>query len=172
MSKLIDHVCGFPLLESLYIGGSARHFATVRPLSKEPPPKLRTLIISDPVFADWLLSLDPVPKQISTIVLRDIKLPHQWLAINEYLTSAAGMAIRSLTFPLSLVVGFCTSSKKSGFIEESREPSYFKVDLIKADLDLVTSYRLPVYGIYTVQKLFDGRISVDAGFLVASPGVC
>ncbi|KAJ7635795.1 hypothetical protein DFH06DRAFT_1434513 [Mycena polygramma] len=98
MSTLIDHVCGFPLLESLYIGGSARYSATVRPLSQEPPPKLRALIISDPVFADWLLSLDPIPKQISTIVLRDIKLPHQWLAINEYLTSTAGMAIRSLTF--------------------------------------------------------------------------
>jgi hypothetical protein len=98
MSMLIDHVCAFPFLESLYIGGSARYSTSLPPLSREPPPRLNTLIISDPVFADWLLSLDSTPTQISTIVLREIRLPHQWSAINRYLSSAAAHAIRSLTF--------------------------------------------------------------------------
>ncbi|KAJ6536824.1 hypothetical protein B0H19DRAFT_1382699 [Mycena capillaripes] len=98
MSTLIDHVCGFPLLESLYISGSARYSTLLRPRSREPPRKLKTLMITNPVFTDWLLSLDPVPTQISTVVLRDIRMPHQWSAINKYITSAAGPAIRSISF--------------------------------------------------------------------------
>lgn len=98
MSTLIDHVCAFPVLESLYIGGSARYTVTEKPRSTEPPPRLTKLIISNPVFADWLLSLDPVPMHISTVVLRDIRLPHQWSVIDRYLGSVAATAIRSLTF--------------------------------------------------------------------------
>jgi len=97
MATLVDHVCAFPFLESLYIGGSASYSAIGEPRAREPPPRLKTLIISDPVFADWILSLDLVPTQISTVVLRDIRLPYQWAAINRYLSSAAATVIHSLT---------------------------------------------------------------------------
>ncbi|KAF8202734.1 hypothetical protein K438DRAFT_583770 [Mycena galopus ATCC 62051] len=98
MPTLIDHICVYPFLESLYIGGSARYAITGQPLSTKPPARLKTLIISDPVFAEWILSLDPMPTQISTVVLRDVRLPHQWSAINRYFDSPAAAAIRSLTF--------------------------------------------------------------------------
>ncbi|KAJ7696934.1 hypothetical protein B0H17DRAFT_1130590 [Mycena rosella] len=99
IATLVDHVCAFPLLESLYVGGSARYTADVYPATQSLPPKLRTLVISNPVFAHWVLSLDPVPTQISTIILRYINLPEQWDEINRYLASpAAAAGIHSLTF--------------------------------------------------------------------------
>ncbi|KAJ7087074.1 hypothetical protein C8R44DRAFT_893242 [Mycena epipterygia] len=101
MATLIDHVCAFPLLESLYIGGSARYNTDDEwsvPTSQAMPRKLHTLIICDPVFATWALSLDPVPTQISTIVLRHIRLPNHHAEVNRYLASPAAAGIRSLTF--------------------------------------------------------------------------
>ncbi|KAJ7452701.1 hypothetical protein B0H11DRAFT_282532 [Mycena galericulata] len=99
MATLIDHICAFPLLESLYIGGSAQFFhGGLFPTARELPPKFHTLIICDPVFAHWVLSLDPPPTQISTIVLRHIRLPDQWAAVNRYLGSPCAAGIRSLTF--------------------------------------------------------------------------
>ncbi|KAJ7493792.1 hypothetical protein FB451DRAFT_1491198 [Mycena latifolia] len=98
MATLVDHVCAFPMLESLYVGGSARYTNDLQPLSQSVPPRLHTLIISDPVFAHWVLSLDQIPTQISTIVLRSIKLPEQWDAINQYLASPAATGIHSLAF--------------------------------------------------------------------------
>ncbi|KAJ7092323.1 hypothetical protein B0H15DRAFT_170255, partial [Mycena belliarum] len=97
-ATLIDHVCAFPLLESLYVGGSAQYTAGSDPVAQALPPQLHTLIITDPVFANWVVSLDPVPTQLSTIILRFLKLPEHWEAINRYLTSPAAAGIFSLAF--------------------------------------------------------------------------
>lgn len=98
MATLVDHICAFPFLESLYIGGSARFSDSPRPTSMALPPRFHTLVICNPVFATWVLSLDPPTTQISTIVLRYIRLPDQWSAINQYLGSPSAAGIHSLTF--------------------------------------------------------------------------
>ncbi|KAJ7183513.1 hypothetical protein C8R46DRAFT_1209674 [Mycena filopes] len=96
METLVAHVCAFPLLEMLSIGGSARSTTALAP-SGSLPPRLHTLVISNPIFAEWILTLDPVPTQLSTIILRDLRLPYQWAAAARYLASPAARAIRSLT---------------------------------------------------------------------------
>ncbi|KAJ7743680.1 hypothetical protein DFH07DRAFT_925294 [Mycena maculata] len=98
MATLIDHICAFPLLESLYIGGSARFSEDLRPMAKALPPKFHALVMCNPVFAHWVLSLDVPPMQISTLVLRYIRLPDHWAEINQYLCSPCASGIRSLTF--------------------------------------------------------------------------
>ncbi|KAJ7131930.1 hypothetical protein C8R46DRAFT_1048457 [Mycena filopes] len=100
IATLVDHVCAFPLLETLSIGGSARSTTALGP-SGSLPPRLHTLVISNPIFAEWILTLDPVPTQLSTIILRDLRLPYQWAAAARYLASPAARTIRSLTLDRS-----------------------------------------------------------------------
>ncbi|KAJ7036712.1 hypothetical protein C8F04DRAFT_1257595 [Mycena alexandri] len=153
MAILVDHVCAFPLLETLYIGGSARYSIISRPRSCTLPSKLHTLIISNPIFAEWVISPDPVPSQISTIVLRDIRQPYQWSAINRYLASAAAPAIRSLTFhgypqqPFS-PLDFENLEELQELIVEHRSPAVALFDILHGLRGSPTCNTLETIGLY------------------------
>ncbi|KAJ7257843.1 hypothetical protein C8J57DRAFT_1721143 [Mycena rebaudengoi] len=89
---LVDYVCGFPLLESLSLGDIS--IVLRRPKSTALPPNLHTLDVSEPSILDWLLTLDPIPQKISTLILRGIG-NHR---INQYLRNGAtARAVQSLT---------------------------------------------------------------------------
>ncbi|KAJ6620536.1 hypothetical protein B0H10DRAFT_2021955 [Mycena sp. CBHHK59/15] len=98
MATLVDYVCAFPLLEYFYVGGSATYTTQVRPFAKALPPRLHTLGITNPVFVHWVLSLEPMPQQLRTTILRAIRLSEKWPAINRFLDSAAAIGVQSLIF--------------------------------------------------------------------------
>lgn len=116
---LMDHICAFPRLESLDVGGSARftvdeaaqyHHCDYRAL----PRRLHTLIVRNTVVVEWLMSLpDPAApgtaqgSSITTLVIKHIRLPEQWVGIQRYFTSVNAAGIRALAFH---GCDFCASS--------------------------------------------------------------
>ncbi|KAJ7635673.1 hypothetical protein DFH06DRAFT_1220189 [Mycena polygramma] len=80
---IVDYICAFPRLESLRLTG---------------PPKLHTLYTDHPLIVDWILSLHPVPKQITTICFDEFRRSAgHWLEVNKYLRNPAAENIQSLT---------------------------------------------------------------------------
>ncbi|KAJ7257822.1 hypothetical protein C8J57DRAFT_1234958 [Mycena rebaudengoi] len=68
-----------------------------RPKSTALPPNLHTLDVPEPSILDWLLTLDPIPPQISTLILRGIRNQER-PRINQYLRNGATAgAVQSLT---------------------------------------------------------------------------
>ncbi|KAJ7789725.1 hypothetical protein B0H14DRAFT_2943671, partial [Mycena olivaceomarginata] len=64
------------------------------------PPRLHTLHIAHPLISDWIISLDPVPNQITTLGLLHIH-DNDWPGINRYLDSVAAKSVQSLIFSYS-----------------------------------------------------------------------
>ncbi|KAJ7257805.1 hypothetical protein C8J57DRAFT_545492 [Mycena rebaudengoi] len=94
LDKLVDYVCGFPLLESLSLG--LMSIVPRRPKSTALPPNLHTLDVPEPSILDWLLTLDPIPQQISTLIFRGLRVGRP--RINQYLRNGATAGVvQSLT---------------------------------------------------------------------------
>lgn len=98
---IVDYICRFPLLECLRIVGGPSIDHSIQPTSLELPPRLHTLHTDHPLFSDWIISLDPVPTQITTFGLVKIsgfRNHRRWPEINRYLVSSAAENIHSLIF--------------------------------------------------------------------------
>ncbi|KAF7347031.1 hypothetical protein MVEN_01456700 [Mycena venus] len=99
LDSLVPYICAFPHLESLRIRGLPDDIDEyIEPgTSFVLPPRLHTLHIAHPLISDWIISLDPVPKQITTLGLLHIHW-NDWPGINRYLSSAAAEGVQSLIF--------------------------------------------------------------------------
>ncbi|KAJ7659583.1 hypothetical protein DFH06DRAFT_1326588 [Mycena polygramma] len=98
LASIIDYICAFPLLESLKVAGLTGDAKPTVPTSAGLPPRLHTLYAGNPLITEWITSLNPVPKHITTVCFLDfIEFPNLWSAINKYLRSPAGATINSIT---------------------------------------------------------------------------
>ncbi|KAJ7653651.1 hypothetical protein DFH06DRAFT_1299224 [Mycena polygramma] len=81
LHSIVDYICAFPLLESLKIWGTPRTL-TLEP-SGEPlalPPQLHTMHAGHPLVTNWILTLDPVPKQLTKLIVLD----RGWTRMNRH----------------------------------------------------------------------------------------
>ncbi|KAF7347005.1 hypothetical protein MVEN_01453600 [Mycena venus] len=99
LDSLVPYICALPHLESLRIRGLPDDIDdSIEPgTSLALPPRLHALHIAHPLISDWIISLDPVPKQITTLGLLHIHW-NDWPGINRYLSSAAAEGVQSLIF--------------------------------------------------------------------------
>ncbi|KAJ7635786.1 hypothetical protein DFH06DRAFT_1336423 [Mycena polygramma] len=98
LNIIVDYICALPLLESVKITGAPRYtIDPTRPVSTTLPRRLHTLHTNIHLITGWILSLEPIPKQITTICLGELKCPAgHWPTVNEYLGSVAGENIQGL----------------------------------------------------------------------------
>ncbi|KAJ6460064.1 hypothetical protein C8R47DRAFT_1059102 [Mycena vitilis] len=95
---IVDYICAFPRLESLRLTGPPKSMDHTPPGSIALPPRLHTLYTNHPLIVDWILSLHPVPKQITTMCLNEFKgSGGDWFEVNKYLHNHAAENIQSLT---------------------------------------------------------------------------
>ncbi|KAJ7354587.1 hypothetical protein DFH08DRAFT_855339 [Mycena albidolilacea] len=102
LRSVIDYICAYPLLECVTIKGMPKMITPTKPMSRALPPRLHTMHAGHPLVADWILTLDPVPKQIMTLGLVGFGLEDRWPIINAYLSSTAAVNITSLIFDDSI----------------------------------------------------------------------
>ncbi|KAJ7087101.1 hypothetical protein C8R44DRAFT_31405 [Mycena epipterygia] len=99
LGSIVDYVCALPVLEYLEIRGYTISFDAIQPTSVALPPRLHTLLAGNLVITDWILSLEPIPTQLTTLGL--INFPRfrgKWPDVNKYLNSPAAENIQSLVF--------------------------------------------------------------------------
>ncbi|KAJ7618302.1 hypothetical protein DFH06DRAFT_1107180 [Mycena polygramma] len=95
---IVDYICAFPRLESLRLTGPPKSMDHTPPGSMVLPPRLHTLYTDHPLIVDWILSLHPIPKQITTIRFDEFRhSAGHWLEVNKYLRNPAAENIQSLT---------------------------------------------------------------------------
>ncbi|KAJ6485441.1 hypothetical protein C8R47DRAFT_1216992 [Mycena vitilis] len=103
LNIIVDYICALPLLESVKITGAPRYtIDPTPPVSTALPPRLHTLHTNIPLITSWILSLEPIPKQITTLCFGELKSPTgHWHTVNEYLGSAAGGNIQALLLDIT-----------------------------------------------------------------------
>ncbi|KAJ7353668.1 hypothetical protein DFH08DRAFT_857436 [Mycena albidolilacea] len=102
LNSIFPYICACPHLESLHIRGLPVYIDKNMDsgMSLALPPRLHTLHIAHPLISDWIISLDPVPNQITTLGLLHIH-DNDWPGINRYLDSVAAKSVQSLIFSYS-----------------------------------------------------------------------
>ncbi|KAJ7743683.1 hypothetical protein DFH07DRAFT_777297 [Mycena maculata] len=99
LDVIADYVCSFPFLESFEIRGLPDDVDPTIPASLALPPRLHTLHTGHILFTDWILTLDPIPAQITNLGLTDFPgFQGKWSAVNRYLNSPAAENIHTLFF--------------------------------------------------------------------------
>ncbi|KAJ7450329.1 hypothetical protein B0H11DRAFT_2077818 [Mycena galericulata] len=99
LDGIVDYVCSYPLLESLEIRGLPDNVNPTPPASLALPPQLHTLRIGHKLFTDWIITLTPAPKQLTTLELIGIPgFQSKWSAMNRYLSSPAAENTQTIIF--------------------------------------------------------------------------
>lgn len=99
LDGVADYVCAFPSLESLAICGLPDDINPMQPAALALPPRLHTLRTGHKLFTDWILTLAPMPAQITTLELVGVpRFQLKWSAMNRFLTSPAAENINTLIF--------------------------------------------------------------------------
>ncbi|KAJ6514323.1 hypothetical protein C8R47DRAFT_1313647 [Mycena vitilis] len=101
LHSVVDYICAFPFLESLTVDGRPSFIVHQPAVPRTLPAGLHTIRVGHPLIVDWILTLDPLPSQITTVHLVDFGCTTsvlRWHHINAYFESPAAAFLESLTF--------------------------------------------------------------------------
>ncbi|KAJ7049275.1 hypothetical protein C8F01DRAFT_1378774 [Mycena amicta] len=98
LGPFIDLISSFSSITVLRLVGEPNNvIRTPAPKATALPPSLHTLSCSNTIFHDWVISLDPIPTQITTVDLSDFgKTWCSWDDINPYFRSGAVETVHTL----------------------------------------------------------------------------
>ncbi|KAJ7055936.1 hypothetical protein C8F01DRAFT_449659 [Mycena amicta] len=101
LGPFLDLIASFSSITTLRLVGRLNDIIrTPAPKATTLPPSLHMLSSSNAIFLDWVISLDPIPAQITTLDLSDFgKARCSWDDINPYFRSGAAETIHTLKLP-------------------------------------------------------------------------